>query len=53
MRADIQALADRIAVEAQALREHQSKHSEIQGEVQILNAKLELGPVALITRRNS
>lgn len=41
MRADIQALADRIAVEAQALREHQSKHSEIQGEVQILNAKLE------------
>ena len=41
MRADIQALADRIAVEAQALREHQSKRSEIQGEVQVLNAKLE------------
>jgi DNA repair exonuclease SbcCD ATPase subunit len=41
MRADIQALADRIAVEAQSLREHQSKRSEIQGEVQILNAKLE------------
>ena len=41
MRADIQALADRIAVEEQSLREHQSKRSEIQGEVQILNAKLE------------
>ncbi len=48
MRADIQALADRIAVEAQALREHQSKRSEIQGEVQILNAKLESNKSAML-----